>query len=558
VPVPSVDDLRRDLRERGYLSHSIERWFAQDPFTAGRSSRAFWRELFTAAGKASLLIAAFAILPLTGIMLFRNHPLSAGETLLMSLLYGVTGFAISFLLLVGIALILKLRPTIVIDTPRALLSISLATASLLAAPVAIWWYRFPTPPSWPELLTGVAAVAAFFLIATIAISAALLSFSIYELQRIPAIHQKPRGGPMTIAASILIAVLFLPTFAGQDSHLSAMPLQVITRPTTRSVILIAVDGLTYDLARDRLARLGVFSAIAPIEPMHGASATERWASVGTGVPASLHGVRAVDGVRLYSSRHLLQSVSIDDFVLRDLAERVNLAAREPLPPTVRKRDYVWEIFAARSMPSLSVNWWTTDDVRAAALTEISQKQVFADAGTVRYGATFAAAGDDLQTPAALAMRIDETASRRFQSGVKERLSRFSTVYLPALDIILNRLKLDAATQLAASVRALENVDRQIAGNQGDLIVIGLPGEGQTGRGIIATSFPLTVEPRSAFDIAPTLCALLGFPASEEMPGRSIIGNTSRIATYGARTPAASPAKVNDEYYENLKSVGYIR
>ena len=111
----------------------------------------------------------------------------------MSLLYGVTGFAISFLLLVGIALIFKLRPTIVIDTPRALLAISFAAASLLAAPIAIWWYRFPAPPSWPELLTGIAAMAAFFLIATIAVSAALLSFSIYELQRIPAIHQKPRG-----------------------------------------------------------------------------------------------------------------------------------------------------------------------------------------------------------------------------------------------------------------------------------------------------------------------------------------------------------------------------
>ena len=297
MPVPSVDDLRRELRERGYLSHAIERWFAHDPFTVGRSSRAFWLELATVAAKASLLIALFAIVPLVAIMLFRNHPLSAGETLLLSFFYGVTGFAISFLLLVTIALVLKLRPTIVIDTPRALLAISFAAAALLAAPIALWWYRFPTPPSWPELLTGIAAMAAFFLITTIAVSAALLSFSIYELQRVPAIHQKPRGVPMTIAASILIAFLFLPTFAGQDARTSAPPLQVVTTPTNRTVTLIAVDGLTYELGRDRLSRLGLFSTIASIAPMPGASATERWASVGTGVPASLHGVRAVDGVR---------------------------------------------------------------------------------------------------------------------------------------------------------------------------------------------------------------------------------------------------------------------
>jgi hypothetical protein len=546
VPVPSVDDLRRDLRERGYLSHAIERWFAHDPFTAGRSSAAFWGELATVAAKASLLVALFAIVPLAAIMLFRNHPLSAGETLLMSLLYGVTGFGISFLLLVVIALILKLRPTIVIDTPRALLAISFAAASLLAIPIAIWWYRFPAAPSWPELLTGVAAMAVFFLIATIAVSAALLSFSIYELQRIPAIHQRPRGVPMTIAASILIAFLFLPTFAAQDGRTAEAPLQVVTTPTPYAVTLFAIDGLTYELGRERLAHLGVFSAIASIDPVPGLSATERWASVGTGVPTAIHGVRAIDGVRFRGGRHLLQSVSPADFVLRNIAEAVNLGAREPLPPTVRKRDYVWEIFAARSLASLSVNWWTTDDVRNGALEEISQRPIFAEAS------------NPPQSAAAQAMRVDDIAAARFLGRQRSEHPRFSTVYLPALDIILNRLSLRGPEQLAASQHVIETIAMAIARADGDVIVIGLPGEGQEGRGIIATRLPVTRRPRSAFDVAPTLCALLGFPASEEMPGRSIIGNTSRIATYGPRATTASPAKVNEEYYENLKSLGYIR
>lgn len=548
MPVPSVDDLRRDLRERGYLSHAIERWFAHDPFTAGRSSRAFWIELITVVSKASVLAALFAILPLAAIMLFRNHPLSPGETLLMSLLYGVTGFALSFILLLTIALILKLRPTIVIDTPRALLAISFGAASLLAAPIAIWWYRFPTMPSWPELLTGIAAMAAFFLIATIAISAALLSFSIYELQRIPAIHQKPRGVPMTIAAAILIALLFLPAFAAQDSRGAAAPLQVVTTPAARNVVLIAVDGLTYELGHERLSRHGGFSTTAPIAAMPGASATERWASTGTGVPTAVHGVRAIDGVRFRGGRHLLQSVSSSDFVLRDLAEMLKLATREPLPPTVRRRDYVWEIFAARSLPALAVNWWTTDDVRSGALDEISQKPVFAAAS-----APNGSAEND-------AIRVDETAARLLDSESSTHRPRFATVYLPALDIILNRLPLDAPTQLAASVRTLENLDRVInrARSYGDVIVIGLPGEAQRGRGIIASTLPMTRSPRSAFDVAPTLCALLGFPASDEMPGRSLIGNVSRIATYGPRVTTAVPTKVNEEYYENLKSLGYIR
>jgi hypothetical protein len=550
VPVPSVDDLRRDLRERGYLSHAIERWFAHDPFTAGRSSRAFWLELATVAAKASLLVALFAIVPLVAVMLFRNHPLSAGETLLMSLLYGVTGFAISFLLLIVIALVLKLRPTIVIDTPRALLAISFAAASLLAAPVALWWYRFPAAPGWLELLTGIAAMAAFFLIATIAISAALLSFSIYELQRVPLIHQKPRGVPMTIAASILIALLFLPTFAAQDSRSAAPPIQVVTAPGTRRVALVAVDGLTWDIYRSRPDLVRAIPSAYAVASLRGGSTTERWASLGTGVRTSLHGVRAVDGVRLRGGAHLLQSVSPGDFVLRDLAEAMRLARLEPLPPTVRKRDFVWEIFAARGLPSVAVNWWTSADSRLGALDSIGQASVFA-----------LPPGGPRMSPSDFALRVDAEASRRLLRAADTDQARFATVYLPALDIVLNRLAIGPSEKLTASVRALDGLVATIAALHArgfDVVVAGMPGDNQRDHAVVAST--LTLAPgTTSFDVAPTLCSLVGFPPSNEMSGRTLLGSEpARIATYGARATTGSSIKVNEEYYENLRSLGYIR
>ncbi len=507
-------------------------------------------ELATVAAKAALLVALFAIVPLVAIMLFRNHPLAAGETLLMSLLYGVTGFAISFLLLIAIALILKLRPTIVIDTPRALLAISFAAASLLAAPVALWWYRFPATPGWPELLTGIAAMAAFFLIATIAISAALLSFSIYELQRVPLIHQKPRGIPMTIAASILIALLFLPTFAAQDNRTTtAPPIQVVTAPGTRRVALVAVDGLTWDIYRARpdLAR-AVPSAYA-VASLRGGSTTERWASLGTGVKTYLHGVRAVEGVRLRGGAHLLQSVSPSDFVLRDLAEVIGLARLEPLPPTVRKRDFVWEIFAARGIPSVAVNWWTSADARLGALDSIGQTSIFALPAGAR------------MSPTDLALRVDGQASKRLLGAVDADQARFATVYLPALDILLNRLAIGPSEKLTASVRALDGLVATIAALRArgfDVIVAGMPGDNQRDQAVIAST--LTLAPSTTpFDAAPTLCSLMGFPPSEEMSGRTLMGSEPpRIATYGARVTTGSPVKVNEEYYENLRSLGYIR
>ena len=50
----------------------------------------------------------------------------------------------------------------------------------------------------------------------------------------------------------------------------------------------------------------------------------------------------------------------------------------------------------------------------------------------------------------------------------------------------------------------------------------------------------------------------GFPPSEEMAGRALAGEPTRIASYGARHSSAPAAKINQEYYENLKSLGYIK
>ena len=122
----SLDGLRQQLRDRGYLSHGIERWFALDPW----SSRTFWIELIVVAAKAAVLIAAFALLPLVAIMIVRNHPLSALETLLMAIAYFGSALVAAFLFILAIALILKLRPALAVDTPRALLGISFLASAI--------------------------------------------------------------------------------------------------------------------------------------------------------------------------------------------------------------------------------------------------------------------------------------------------------------------------------------------------------------------------------------------------------------------------------------------
>jgi Type I phosphodiesterase / nucleotide pyrophosphatase len=521
-PVSDVDSLRAQLRERGYLTHGIERWFALDPW----SSRAFWLELITVALKAATLIAAFGALPLAAVMAFRNHPLHAFETLALFVSYAAVWLVVAFAFVIAVALILKLRPSIPIDTPKTFLAISLAAGALLTAPIAVWWYRFDAAPTLPELVVGVALAVIFFLVATTVVSAALLSFSIYELQRVPAIHQKPRGVPMSVAAAVLIALLFVPAYA--DRERTTLAPMVVTTPTTARVALIAVDGLTHEILQ---SRPDLLPHVARIQPIPGSSTTERWASLGTGVRTEHHGVRAIEGVRFRGGAHVLQRISRGDFVLMTLAPLTGVARREPLPPTVRRRDYIWEIFAERGIPSVSVNWWATAD----SANSIGPESIFS-----------AAQGQPL--------RVDAIATDRFLRSLDNK--RFAAVYLPALDVILNRIELDPAAKLASSLRALDGIGIAVAQAKArgyEVVLVGMPGEGQRGAGVVASTMPLGA--RTAWDVAPALLALLGFPASNEMPGGP---PQSRIAGYGARETGAAAASVNEEYYENLKSLGYIR
>jgi hypothetical protein len=529
-PVSDVDALRRALRDRGYLTHGIERWFALDPW----SSRTFWMELAMVAFKAAILIAAFAALPMAAVMLFRNYPLHALETFGLFVSYAAVWVVVAFAFVVTIALILKLRPSLPIDTPRALLAISLAASALLVAPIAIWWYGFDADATLSELVVGVGLCAIFFLVAMIVISAAMLSFSIYELQRVPAIHQKPRGVPMIVAAAVLIALLFVPAYADREKTVLAP--MVVTKPTTTRIALIAVDGLTHEILQSRPALLPHVRSIAALPAD---STTERWASLGTGVRTEEHGVRAIEGVRFRGGSHVLQRLSPHDFVLMRVAPLLGIARREPLPPTVRRRDYVWEIVANRGVPSVAVNWWATADAREGALHAVGPESIFSEAR-----------GE--------ALRVDALATSRFLELLDREKPRFATVYLPALDVILNRLELDETTRLATSIRALEHVTNTVAlvRSRGyEVIVVGMPGERQRGTGVMESTQPLSA--RNAWDVAPALLDMLGFPLSEEMPGGAA-NQQARIASYGPRETRSAAPVVNDEYYQNLKSLGYIR
>lgn len=534
----SVEELRQQLRERGYLTHGIERWFALDPW----GSRTFWQELALVAAKAAALIAAFGALAPAAVMLLRNAPLTAVETLVLYLGYAAAWLVAASVLVVLVALGLKLRPSLPIDTPRALLAISLAAGAALLVPMALWWAGFDAWPEPVELAVGGTFIVVFFLVAGVVVSAALLSFSIYEMQRVPAIHQRPRTVPMSIGAAVLAALLFLPALARRDRDTPAA--MVVVSPTAARVALIAVDGLTFDVARSRPELSAALPHVFAASTIPGESTTERWASLGTGVATEAHQVRSIEGVRFAGGQHVLQQISRADFVLMDALPRLGLARREPLPPTVRRRDYLWEIVAARGIPAVAINWWATSDGAQGGLRSVGPESVFS-----------AASGDPL--------RVDALAAARFRQAIERDRPRLATVYLPALDVILNRIEIDPAARLARSLRALEGVEQVVAAARAhgyEIVLAGLPGETQSGTAVIASTIALRADSPRSWDVAPTVLDLLGFPRSAEMPGVSLLGGKPQpsISGYGVRDAGPPPAEMNRDYYENLRSLGYIR
>ena len=540
----SVEELRSELKSLGYLNRGIERWFALDPW----SSRTFWGELVTLALKAATLLAVFATLPIVGIIILRNAALPFYDGVILAVLY-LTGTFLTFVaLIILVGLVLKLSPGLIVDRPRILLPISVGFNLLVAAGVGVWWAGFDQSIVALEALVGAALIVLFFLVATFIVSAALLSFSIHETGRIPTLEQRRRTVPLTAAGILLLGAMLLPVYSGQRRDPSIPPPQVVVSPSSANLVLLAVDGLSAQIFEARSDLSGLLPARSTFRPEAYHSSAERWASTGTGTPPAIHGVKTIDGVRIAGSRRMIQSVSRADPFLYGPASWLGVVQREALPPTLRRRDYIWEILAARGISSAAINWWASETTTSPNLLILGQEAVFGDASSKR-------------TPQQIASALDAIALEKLTESLRARSPRFGTAYLPSLDIVLNRLESDESSRLAASVVILDRLTSYVRAYRSlgyEVTLIGVPGDEQGGDAVLASSLPLGPA-RSTYDLAPTLCVLFGFPASREMPGESRTpGPPERIATYGSRNRPSHTAPVNEEYYEQLKSLGYIR
>lgn len=538
----SVDQLRAQLRELGYLSHGIERWFERDPWR----SRAFWRELLVLALKSSVVIAPFVAAAMTVIVALRNHVTSVADAALIFALYGGSALLALFVMTAVAAAALRTR---VVERPRIATAAAVVVVGMTVAAFWLWLGAFAERPRQNELLAAIPLLLVYGAAAMTTFPAALLAFSIHSTHRIPHERKRPLWRIVLGVSAGVALVLTAPALV-RDRTAVRPPQNVVVTPTGGKLALIAVDGLTHEIAVSRRELLPMFVSVGAAAATP-AAPPEAWASLASGTPTEQHGVRAVEGVRLAGSSQLLQSVSAVDVVLREIAPVLGIASREAVPPAVRNRDYVWEIVAGRGVTAVAVNWWASSAEDGPALKSVAQHEVFSEAAE-RSGARGASA---------MAHAVDEAAIEQAMSAVS-RSPRLVAVYLPALDVLLNRIGLAPAESLAASVAALNRLDETVrslraAGYQ--VLLVGMPGAHRTGRAVIASTFRLARRPALA-DVAPTVCDFFGFPATAEMEGSSLLPGSMqrRIASYGDRRDARTTAEPSEEYYENLKSLGYVR
>lgn len=531
---PATNDLRRELRELGYLSHGLERWFSHDPW----SSRTFWSELLALAAKVGT-VTAVTCAALTTTLLAIQNPLSGGQLLSASVLYLLFFFALSTLSFVTLGLMLRVRYQTFVETPRMLVIIGLLAAGALALLLAAWTLGFPAGGSPYAMIAPILLIAAQFIATAVVVPAALLSLSIHETHQIPRIHRQSRIVPILLAGLGLLGCV-VGWGLIDDQAVVTGPSQVVVRPTDARVALIAIDGIQIE-DLDLLATSDSLE-ISSVDLPPGDSAPSIWASVGTGVDPSIHGVRSVEGISLAGGRKVAQRVSRLDFILRHIAPALGLASRKPLPPSERNRHHIWEILAERGVPSATINWWTTDEGSTGGLLSVSQTTIHR-----------AAQSEDAQTRA---IEIDrESVARAMTIANEDR--RFLSLYLPGLDIVLNRLPADRSAGARAIVSTTELLDQlleTLRSNRFEIIIIGLPGETGSQAGFIARS-PGAPRAGSAMQIAPAILDAYGFPASREM----IEGPAARemIDSYGTRQSAGDTREIDSDYYESLRSLGYL-
>ncbi len=369
---------------------------------------------------------------------------------------------------------------------------------------------------------------------------------------------------------------------------------LVVAPTGAKVVVVGIDGWS-----DRLPGEGE-------PPLAGGPSYEKvsgdpaafWTTVATGESVARHGVGALDLVRVAGVSAPVQPVAGTGWLLGRVLPAVGLSSRESVTSASRRVPAAWEVASRAGIASLAVGWWTTYPATAGGATVLSNHLYFA----ARSGGTLAGEGwpaDAAERAARLVPRPasgegegrlarDATGLDAFYRTVFDAESsalapRLSLVYLPGLDILSQALgepgrsaaeRVVLAEALREEARAVGRFAASLPERSGaSLVVLVLDGGRGSAGGRVVFLGPLARVGASGSgsgnirpeDVAPTVLAALGVPASRSAAGRVraeylVPGSLDArsVASWGRRPRGTAPPIDPRAYVENLKSLGYLR
>jgi hypothetical protein len=470
-----LDELRDELRARGYLNARVDR------FVLGAAARRE-RPLGVAASASVRigLLAGVLLGPAAAIGLrWRAPGLVTGVadaavlSLYLGLLFWAGASVLSGLAVLGGAAIAR-RFGSGTQAPRRYRRAAAVTGAIVGlaclAYLTLWWRTAAGLAGGTAMTTSLAAIAVAVAISLLlghAVAVTILA-CLVRLGLAPEVRELPMSSVRSTVPLGLLAlggafVLLLATGPGTPQQTD--PPRLIVVPTGLRALVLAVDGVD-PAALDRLIasrRLPAVSALVAQGVATLAADSDRdparvWTTIATGQPPDRHGIRALESREVAGLGGRLRTDS-GWGLLAGATDLIRLTRPAITSGDERMIPALWEVAARAGFRTAAVHWWATWPAPANAGIVLSDRAILR--------LEHSGALDSEIAPAALYDRLRPTWSEQAAKAIS-RAERLSLSGLSA--------------ETAAALRRSAELDAKIAGlalaadeHTLDLLTVYLPG-----------------------------------------------------------------------------------
>jgi hypothetical protein len=580
----TFEEARERLRSRGYLDRGVEGAVLKGALAARTRTLGLLRGAAVAA-----LILALALAAAETVAVALASALTPRDALVLFawLVAGALLAAAGLVLLLGALAWLRIRGR---NDPSGASTEVAVVFGVLAGVGAVLTARPVLEAAGP--LAALVALAAAALAVVLAVRVARgLAFTVLAASGRAVISRAPRPALALGAALVAGALAAASGLIARRPPPADEPL--VVRAGTARVVLVAVDGWIPDLA------IGTEALRAATRFGYRKEATDPasfWTTVATGEPARRHGVGSLELVRLDGLDAPVRLTAGTGWYLGRLHPALGFAREESVTSAARRVPAAWEVAHRGGLASLVVNWWTTWPADDSGGVILGNHLYFA----ARAGAKLGGEGwprEAAVRAARLAVRAAESAGgaprlaedargldafaiAAFRQEVARTRPRLAVLYLPGPDILgaalseKGRTAAERVTLATALVEEMRTVGSflsgpDVLGSDAGLVVVVVDGGRSAKEGAVLLAGNLAARGASGevrpADLAPTLLAVLGVPASRETEGRvdrrllhEGAATEATVASWGRKRTGGGPALDPKEYVENLRSLGYLR